>query len=103
MASAGAIRYLFFRGERKAPLWELALPALGVIYLVYVFYKNVIPVPATVYKYFPYVVLAWLVIGLGVLVVRPKLAKRIGRSLSEDALGRAESEELSDTLAQPSG
>lgn len=84
MAEFGALRYLFLRHERLAPTWEAVIPLAGIAYLGYVFYKNVIPVPNTVYKYFPYVMLAWLVFGIGAVVLRPALAQRIGQSLSAE-------------------
>jgi amino acid transporter len=84
LAEFGALRHLFIRRQRLAPIWEAVLPVAGIGYLGYVFYKNVIPVPDTVYKYFPYVMLAWVVIGLAAVIARPALARRIGQSLSAE-------------------
>ena len=47
VTNVGAIRFLFIRA-RRAPLWELAFPLLGIAFLVYTLYKNVQGVP------FPY-------------------------------------------------
>jgi hypothetical protein len=48
----------------------------------YVFYKNLVPVPPSPYNTFPYIFLAWILIGLAwylVLKVRdPERAARLG-------------------------
>ena len=51
--------------------------------LVYVIYANVYPVPAFPFNVFPYIVAAWLVLGLGIVLFVPGLARRIGANLAE--------------------
>jgi amino acid transporter len=48
---------------RRSPR-QLVLPAAGVIIAGIVLYYNVWPVPAAPYKFFPYLVLGWLAVGL---------------------------------------
>lgn len=78
----GAISYLFVR-VRRAPLWELIFPILGIAVLAYTLYKNVQGV-AFPYSRFPLVVGIWLIVGLGIILASPGLARRIGASLARD-------------------
>jgi amino acid transporter len=82
VTNVGAIRHLFIRA-RRAPLWEISFPILGIAFLVYTLYRNVHGVVFP-YSRFPLVVAIWLAIGLLIVVVTPKLAQRIGVSLTED-------------------
>ncbi len=83
VTAVGAIKYLFFTGPRRAPMWEIVLPALGAAYLVFVFVKQVYPWPAAPYNYFPFIAAAWMLLGLVVILARPRLSKRIGQRLME--------------------
>ena len=57
LATVGAVRYLFFSGESKAPMWQALVPTLGGAFVVYTIYKNVYNVPAP-YSHFGWIVLA---------------------------------------------
>ncbi len=83
VTNVGAIRHLFIQA-RRAPLWEIIFPLLGIAFLVYTLYKNVQGV-AFPYSRFPLVVGIWLVIGLAIILAVPKLAKKIGIALVRDA------------------
>jgi len=52
----------------------VVLPGLGGLTAGYVLYRNVWPVPPTPFDVLPYVVAAWLVVGvlLAVGLVRPR-------------------------------
>ncbi|HWF34536.1 MAG TPA: APC family permease [Solirubrobacteraceae bacterium] len=82
ITNVGAIRHLFIRA-RRAPLWEIVFPLLGIAFLVYTLYKNVQGV-AFPYSRFPLVVGIWLAVGLAIVVASPRLAHRIGVSLARD-------------------
>jgi amino acid transporter len=82
VTNVGAIRHLFIRA-RRAPLWEIIFPLLGIAFLLYTLYKNVQGV-AFPYSRFPLVVGIWLAIGLAIIVATPRLASRIGVSLARD-------------------
>jgi len=84
VTSVGAIRHLFFRGTRLAPLWEIVIPLLGIVFLGYTLYKNVQGVPFP-YSRFPLWVGIWLVIGLVIILAAPRVARRIGASLAREA------------------
>lgn len=83
VTSVGAIRHLFFRA-RLAPLWEIIIPLLGIVFLGYTLYKNVQGVPFP-YSRFPVWVGIWLVIGLVIILAAPRMARRIGASLAREA------------------
>jgi amino acid transporter len=81
LATLGAIRFLFFTGEPKAPRWQVIIPALGGAFVIYTIYKNVVHV-ASPYSYFGWLVLAWLLIGLAIVAVVPGLAGRVRAGLA---------------------
>jgi amino acid transporter len=81
VTSAGAFRLLFLT-ELKTPRWQAIFPIGAVAMLGYTLYSNVYPVPSSPYNAFPYVVAAWLIASLVVVVATPGLADRIGRGLA---------------------
>jgi amino acid transporter len=94
LTNIGAIRYLFIK-LRRAPIWELIFPILGICVVLYTLYKNVHGV-AFPYSRFPLVVAIWLAVGLAVVVLWPGLSARIGATMArqegiveEEGTGRA--------------
>jgi hypothetical protein len=81
LATAGAIRFLFFAGPPKAPRWQVIIPTLGGAFVIYTIYKNVVHV-ASPYSYFGWLVLAWLVIGAAIVAFVPGLAGRVRTGLA---------------------
>lgn len=79
LATAGAIRFLFTGAEKKAPAWQVVVPVLGLALVIYTIYRNAVGLDAP-YSWFPYVVLAWLVIGVAISFA-PGLAGRVRASL----------------------
>jgi len=84
VTSAGGFKFLFIDG-RRAPRWQGAIPLLGILFLVYVYWKNVSPVPAAPYNAFPYIVAAWLAAAVVIIAAYPGLARRIGANLADEA------------------
>ena len=82
VTNIGAMVFLFIR-ERRAPLWEIIIPILGILFLGYTIYKNV---TGQVFPYsrFPLVVGIWLIIGALIVLATPTLAARIGDGLARD-------------------
>ncbi|HEY2318627.1 MAG TPA: hypothetical protein VGH67_10030, partial [Solirubrobacteraceae bacterium] len=82
VTNLGAIRFLFFK-HRSAPMYEIVIPVLGILFLGYTIYKNV---TGQVFPYsrFPLVVGIWLVIGALIVLATPRLAARIGEGLARD-------------------
>ena len=80
VTNVGAIRFLFVTA-RRAPLWQVVVPIVAIAFLGYTIYKNI---EGTVFPYdrFPFVVAAWLVVGLAITVVFPGLTRNIGARLA---------------------
>lgn len=81
LATAGAVRFLFFTGERKAPAWQALVPTLGGAFVVYTIYKNVFNVPRP-YSNFGWIVLVWLALGASLVAFAPGLAGRVRAGLA---------------------
>jgi hypothetical protein len=64
--------------------WEVVIPVAGIFTVGYTFYRNVVPYPTGPNFWLPIVTGSWILIGLGAVVVSPKLARRIGSRLTED-------------------
>ncbi len=83
LVNIGATRAVF-DSSLGVPKWRGILPAIAVIICGYVLYANIYPAPASPYNYFPYILLAWLVIGTVIILLSPQLARRVGAGLSRD-------------------
>jgi amino acid transporter len=83
LVNIGATRAVF-DSSLGVPKWRGILPAIAVIICGYVLYANIYPAPASPYNYFPYILLAWLIIGAAVILLSPQLARRVGAGLSRD-------------------
>jgi amino acid transporter len=85
VCNTGAIVFLFFRGERKVPAWEIVVPLIALAIIFYVLYQNTLA-DSLEYPYtvFPLVVAGWLVLGLLIIFLVPGLAVRIGEGLARE-------------------
>jgi len=81
LTNVGAIRFFV---ARRLWRWQWIIPLLAILILGYTLYSNLYPVPAPPYNIFPYVALAWLVIGLIIAFASPALVGRIGLHLEEN-------------------
>jgi amino acid transporter len=61
---------------------EVALPLVGTAVAGFVLYHNVWPVPAAPYRYFPYTVAGWIVLGLAITFAVPGFVARVSRGLA---------------------
>nr|WP_277814876.1 APC family permease [Galbitalea soli] len=81
LATVGAIRFLFFgKTAGGAPRWQIVVPILALVLVVYTLYKNAVGLSAP-YSYFPYMVAVWLLIGLAI-TFRRGLTATIGQNLA---------------------
>ena len=82
VTNIGAIRFLFIQA-RRAPIYEIVIPILGILFLGYTIYKNV---TGQVFPYsrFPLVVGIWLIVGALIVLATPRLAATIGAGLARD-------------------
>jgi amino acid transporter len=84
IASAGALRFLFFKGPPKAPRREMIIPVLAVAYLAYILYKQFAPAPESPYNILPFVAIGWTVFGALMALLRPAQSRRMGAVLSAE-------------------
>ena len=81
LVNVGAIKFLFI-SARRVSRWEIFMPVLGIAFLAYTLYRQVVPVPASPYKYFPYAVVVYLLIGAALVIAVPGMAARVGTGLA---------------------
>jgi amino acid transporter len=81
VTNLGALRYLFFSGPKRVALWEIVFPVGGIGFAVYTLYKNLWPVPSYPFDVFPYIVAAWLAVGLAIAFFVPGFSSRVDREL----------------------
>jgi amino acid transporter len=86
MATVGAIRFLFFSGEAKVPVWQFVIPVLGGAFVCYTIYRNVFVGQEGTFARLPYIEVIYLVIGLLVVLVAPGLARRVRAGLAAGAV-----------------
>jgi amino acid transporter len=72
---------LFAGREWRGP--KLIIPIVAIVLIGYAFYANVWPVPAAPGRYFPYIVLLWLIVGLAISFMRPDAIRAVALELSE--------------------
>ena len=82
MATAGAFRFLFLAGRPKAPRWQAVIPVLALAFVLYTIYKNVVGVHGP-YRFFPYIVLAVLVVAGSIVLTVPGLADRVRAQIAD--------------------
>jgi amino acid transporter len=76
VTNVGAARF-FLAGAAGIGRWETVFPVVGVAVAGYVLWRNLSPVPPHPFNLFPYIVGAWLAIGLALSLV-PAFARRLG-------------------------
>jgi len=77
LTNVGAIRML-----AQISRWEIAIPLGGILVAGYTLYRNLIPVPPSPFDVFPYVVAAWLLLGLAASTLVPGFAGRVAAGLA---------------------
>jgi amino acid transporter len=75
VTNVGAIRF-FLSGPDGIRRWETVFPVLGVAVAGYVLWRNLSPVPPHPFNLFPYIVGAWLMIGVTLSLV-PAFGRRL--------------------------
>jgi amino acid transporter len=86
VATVGAIRFLFFKGEARVPVWQFAIPTLGGIFVCYTIYRNVFIGQTGALANTPYFEVVYLIVGLVVVLTAPGLAGRVRRGLAAGAV-----------------
>jgi amino acid transporter len=70
-----------FLTDRSERAWELVFPVVAIVVLGYVFDRNAVG-QVYPFNWFPWVVVAWLAVGLAIIMTIPGLARRIGANLT---------------------
>lgn len=86
MATQVAAIWLFRRNGAWRALQPL-IPLAAMVLLGYCIYSNVYPVPPAPFNYLPYGVLAWIIVGVVIVLAVPGLAEKLGRSFTERGVG----------------
>jgi amino acid transporter len=82
LATIGAIVLVFVRRKLSVPMWQVVIPAAGLVVLGYTLYRNVWPYPTGDARWFPIVSGAWLVVAILAVIVAPGRARRLGVALA---------------------
>ncbi len=82
LVTVAAVKVLFFSGEVSVARWEIVLPVLAFVVLLYTLYKNIHPSGEPNWE--PVTAAVWLALALLALVAAPKVTARLGRKLAED-------------------
>lgn len=92
LVNISAVWFLALRDRRQ--MWLLVFPVVAIVFVGYTLYNQVHPVPPSPYNVFPWVTLGWLVLGIAIVAVSPKMARRIGARLTAELARNDEAEEL---------
>jgi amino acid transporter len=79
VTNVGAIKLFAF--DRRERPWEMVISGLGIAFLLYVLWRNVSD-QVYPYNHFWQLVAVWLLVGLGIVLAVPGLARRIGSGLA---------------------
>jgi amino acid transporter len=80
LTNVAALRFFV---ARRLWSWQWIVPVLAIVVPGYTLYSNLYPIPNPPYNIFPYVALAWLVVGLVIILTSPTLVRQIGLRLAE--------------------
>jgi amino acid transporter len=85
LATIGCIKLIWI--DKKMPQvrrWEIVIPVLALVMIVYTLYRNVLPYPdAAPAKWFPVAAGGWLLVVVLVTFLVPGFAQRLSRGLRE--------------------
>jgi amino acid transporter len=85
-----ASQFAAIRFFAKSGIWhavQFLIPIAAIVMLGYTLYSNVYPVPPAPAQFFPYIVAAWIVIGIAIVFAVPGLSAKIGASFTEGRAG----------------
>jgi amino acid transporter len=101
MLCFGGIVYFRRTHRNWNPLAHVLVPLIGAVVFGAALYGSIYPVPPTPLNYTPYIALAWLVLGLVVVMAlrarNPQAVERIGSILGEE--GGDDAAELDEPTA----
>ena len=78
LATVGCIKLIWIDKKMDVPGWQVVIPILALVMLVYTLYRNVFPYPDEgPARWFPVVAFGWLLLVTVVVLVVPGLAHRM--------------------------
>lgn len=81
LSTLGAIKLLFFGPTKTVRAWEIVLPILALVVLVYTLFRNIYPFPSGSAWWGPGLAIVWLVCALIAILSRPAAARAAGQKL----------------------
>lgn len=86
--------FVFFAKDdwKTRKLWNFIPTLVAVPLLVYTFKAQILPIPPSPLRYFPYVILAFLIIGLGILYSQRAIT--VSRDVAYDAFSPSDEKSL---------
>jgi amino acid transporter len=102
LATVGAAKLLFFSGHREVRFIEVVIPVLALVLIGYTLLRNVSPYPEGAAGLYPAVSVAWIAIGVLIVLVRPGAARRAGAELTGSEGLTDESRTSAGSLSQTS-
>jgi amino acid transporter len=82
LATVGCIMLVFVRHKLPVPMWQVVVPAAGLVVLGYTLYRNVWPYPSGTSRWFPIVSGAWLLAAVIAVLAAPRTASKLGAALA---------------------
>jgi amino acid transporter len=83
-ATIGAIKFLFFSGKARVPMYEIVVPIAALVFLALTLWNNITFDTTTDGFKDQVVVIVWLLLGAALVFGLPGLARRVGESLEAD-------------------
>ena len=82
LATVGAAKLLFFSGYREVRVGEVVIPVLALGLIGYTLFRNVSPYPEGAAGLYPAVSVAWIAVGVLIVLLRPGVARQAGAELT---------------------
>ena len=84
LATLGCLKLVFLDRKLDVPRWEVVIPVLALLMLVYTIYRNVFPYPTEgPARWFPVVAFGWLLVVTVVALAMPGLARRLAVTMAD--------------------
>lgn len=85
LTTVGSIWLVFVQRKMSVPRWQIVIPILALVMLIYTLYRNVIPFPTSgAAMWFPIVSGAIVAAAIVVVLVAPKATARLGTYLAAE-------------------
>jgi amino acid transporter len=83
LATIGCIKLVFIDKALPVAQWQIIIPLLALVMLVYTMYRNVLPYPTSgAAQWFPVVAFGWLILVTIVMFAAPGLARRLSAGMT---------------------